>query len=344
MKLTLIVFVMTCLSMVAQAEDQPWVTFEGKEGAGKGKHIVFVTGDDEYLSEDSMPVMAKILSDKHGFKCTVLFAINKTTGVIDTNTKDNIPGLEALDTADLMVLFTRFRALPDDQMKHIIDYVDSGRPVIGLRTATHAFNYGKEETSYKKYTWTSREPGFDGGFGRLVLGETWINHFGHHGHESTRGIVAPGAAGNPILRGIKDGDIWGPTDVYEVRMPFPSENKPLILGQVLTGMNPTDPPLPPPDIQKTKVLDKNNPMLPVAWTRTYTGAQGKPSRVFTSTMCGSMSGKRDLDSEGLRRLIVNACYWCVGLENKIPEKSDVDLVLKFGVFKRGIKPKDAVVQ
>ncbi|MHC4489790.1 MAG: hypothetical protein ACYSW7_11560, partial [Planctomycetota bacterium] len=108
-------------------------------GAGKGKHIVFVIGDDEYRSEDSMPMLAKILAVHHGFKCTALFAINKETGEIDPKTLDNIPGLEALKTADLMVIFTRFRELPDEQMKYIIDYTNSGKPIVGLRTATHAF-------------------------------------------------------------------------------------------------------------------------------------------------------------------------------------------------------------
>jgi len=324
--------------------DQQWAIFEGKDGPGKGKHIVFVTGDDEYISEDGMPVMARILSQKHGFKCTVLFAINKTTGVIDPSTQNNIPGLEALAKADLMVIFTRFRNLPDEQMKHIIDYADSGRPIIGLRTATHAFNLDPKtnpDSSYKKYTWTSKEPGFKGGFGRLVLGETWINHHGHHGKESARGLIAPGAAENPIVRGIKDGDIWGPCDVYTVTLPMLEGITPLIMGQVLTGMKPDDPPVTATEDPKSKkTVDKNNPMMPVAWTRTYTGAQGKPARIFTTTMGGAMSGKRDLDSEGLRRLLVNACYWAVGMEDKIPAKSDVDLVSAFGEFKRGLKPRD----
>ncbi|MDH4241355.1 MAG: hypothetical protein OEW48_17490, partial [Phycisphaerae bacterium] len=81
------------LNSFAKADD-PWVVFEGKEGLGRGKHIVFVTGDEEYRSEDSMPQLAKILAVHHGFKCTVLFAINKETGEIDPKTVDNIPGLE----------------------------------------------------------------------------------------------------------------------------------------------------------------------------------------------------------------------------------------------------------
>src|SRR5262249_52760406 len=93
--------------------DDPWVVYEGREGPGRGKRIVFVTGDEEYRSEESMPALARILAVRHGFHCTVLFAIDPKTGAIDPGVVDNIPGLEALDGADLLVLFTRFRELPD---------------------------------------------------------------------------------------------------------------------------------------------------------------------------------------------------------------------------------------
>ncbi len=116
---------------LAAAADKAWVVYEGGEGAGKGKHIVLVSGDEEYRSEEALPQLGKILSQHHGFKCTVLFAINPADGSINPNQSDNIPGLEALDNADLMILALRFRDLPDDQMKHIADYVDSGRPIIG---------------------------------------------------------------------------------------------------------------------------------------------------------------------------------------------------------------------
>ncbi|MHC4432683.1 MAG: hypothetical protein ACYTBS_12660, partial [Planctomycetota bacterium] len=103
--------------MIVSAQAEPWVVMEGRNGPGKGKHIVFLVGDEEYRSEDSMPQLAKILAAHHGFKCTVLFAINKETGEIDPQTLDNIPGLEALKKADMMVMFLRFRELPDEQMK-----------------------------------------------------------------------------------------------------------------------------------------------------------------------------------------------------------------------------------
>src|SRR5262245_1078899 len=209
------------LQGVLPAGDQgsnPWLLLDGAGGPGTGKHIVLVSGDEEYRSEETLPQLAKILSKHHGFKCTVLFAVDRKDGTINPGQLDNIPGLEALKTADLLVVETRFRDLPDEQMKHIADYVDSGRPILGLRTATHAFDL-KTSKTYGKYGWQSKD--WDGGFGRQVLGETWINHHGQHGSQSTRGILAPGAGEHPILRGIRDGDIWGPTDVYAVRLPLP---------------------------------------------------------------------------------------------------------------------------
>ncbi len=311
----------------------PWVTFEGESGPGKGKHVVLLSGDEEYRSEEALPQLAKILAKRHGFTCTVLFAVDND-GTINPNRNDNIPGLEALKTADLMILALRFRNLPDDQMKPIADYLDSGRPVIGMRTATHAFSIPKGKT-YSRYSWNNNKD-WDGGFGRHVLGETWVNHHGHHGVESTRGLIAPGAESHPILRGIKDGDIWGPTDVYTVKIPLPGDSMPLVVGQVLKGMDSADNPLEGP---------KNDPMMPIAWVKTYQGDSGKTGRVFTTTMGAS----QDLASEGVRRMLVNASYWAVGLEDKIAAKSNVETIgsykpLPFGnnKFKKGQTPADLV--
>ena len=307
------------------------VVYPGGAGPGQGKHIVLVSGDEEYRSEEALPQLGKILAQHHGFRCTVLFPIDPKDGTINPNVS-NIPGLEALESADLLVLFTRFRDLPDEQMKYLVDYIESGRPIVGIRTATHAFNTKSQQ--YAKYTWTSKDPSYEQGFGRQVLGETWISHHGKHGSQSTRGIVAPGQADHPILRGIKDGDVWGPTDVYGVRLPLPGDSQPLVLGQVLTGMKPEDPPA---------EGSVNDPMMPIAWTKSYTGAAGKKARTFTSTI----GAANDLATEGTRRLLVNACYWAVGLEDKISAKANVALVgdyqpsnFKFGGFKPGVKAAD----
>ncbi len=295
---------------------------------GPGKRIVLVSGDEEYRSEEALPQLAKILSKHHGFHCTVLFAIDPADGTINPERRDNIPGLEALDTAALMVIFTRFRDLPDEQMKHIVDYVEAGKPVVGMRTATHAFDL-KTSKTYLRWSW--RNPDWEGGFGRQVLGETWIDHHGKHGKQSTRGVIVQEEAKHPILRGVAG--IWGPSDVYKVRLPLPGDSRPLVLGQVLDGMEPASPPAPGP---------QNDPMMPVAWVKTYKGG-----RVFTTTMGAS----QDLLNEGLRRLLVNACYWALGLDKKIPARSKADLVgdynpspFKFGGFRRGVKPNDPVLQ
>ncbi len=315
-------------SALAAAAENPWVVFQGRKGPGQGKHIVLVSGDEEYRSEEAMPQLGKILAVHHGFTCTVLFAVDPD-GTINPTNVSNIPGLEALKTADLMIIFTRFRNLPDEQMQHIVEYVEAGKPIIGLRTATHAFNIPPGR-KYARWSFNSKE--WDGGFGRQILGETWIAHHGHHGKESTRGVIAPGMENHPVVRGCED--IWGPTDVYTVRLPLPGDSQPLVLGQVLAGMKPTDPPV---------TNQKNNPMMPIAWIKTYQAPSGKTGRVFTTTMGAATA----LASEGLRRLLVNAAYWCLGMEDQIPPRANVDLVgqyqptgFGFGKHLRGVRPAD----
>jgi type 1 glutamine amidotransferase len=321
--------------LAAESEDAEWLAISGGEGPGKGKLVVLVSGDEEYRSEEALTQLAKILAKHHGFDCRVLYAIHPESGEIDPNVLNNIPGLEALEKADLMVIATRFRNLPEEQMKFIDDYLRAGKPVMGLRTATHAFNIPKSEP-YAHYGngYRGEKTQWADGFGRLVLGEKWINHHGHHGKESTRGIIVAEAKEHPIVRGIKDGDVWGPTDVYGVRLPLPGDSEALVLGQVLDGMTPD-----------AKPVDgkKNDPMMPVAWTKTYSIDGGPSGRVFTTTMGSST----DMESEGMRRLLVNGCLWAVGLEDKIPEKSCVDVVgtfepTRFGFngAKKGLKPAD----
>ena len=314
----------------------PWLDIPGHAGPGSGKRVVLVSGDEEYRSEEALTQLAKILARHHGFTCTVLYAIDPATGEISPNKVDNIPGLEALGQADLMVIAARFRDLPDEQMKAIDDYLRAGKPVVGMRTATHAFNVAEGKT-YAHYGWKQTGEKMPQGFGRHVLGETWINHHGHHGHESTRGLIAPDGRDHPILRGINDGDIWGPSDVYGVRLPLPGDAKPLVLGQVLEGMTPGSPVVTGEDAKK------NEPMMPVAWVKSYSLDGGPTGRVFTTTM----GAATDLVSTGTRRMLVNACYWAVGLESQIPAAANVAFVgaydptpFGFNGAKKGLKPAD----
>lgn len=313
--LIMAMLLMACTSSPAHAQNPAedlWVTYEGADDLpGSGKHIVLIAGDDEYRSEEALPQLGKILATQHGFTCTVLFPIHPDTGHIQPDYQQNIPGLEHLEDADLVVLGLRFRDLPDEQMVHIDNYLKRGGPVIGLRTSTHAFNIRSSNT-YKRYTFNFGDGDWQGGFGRFILGETWINHHGRHKVQSCRGIVAPGSEDHPIVRGIEEGSIWGPSDVYGVRLPQPAGCEAVVLGAVLTGMNIDDP-----------LLDneKNSPMMPIAWTKPYQLEGGEEGTAFTTTM----GAATDLVAEGTRRMIVNAVY--VLLDMEVPEGgTSVDLV------------------
>ena len=127
------------LPLSLMAEDG-WVHMKGGDGPGKGKHVVLISGDEEYRSEETMPMLAQILSVHHGFDCTVLFSMSEDGKYVDPNNGGSLEGTQALATADLMIIATRFRHPDAEAMKHIDQYVQSGKPIIGLRTATHAFN------------------------------------------------------------------------------------------------------------------------------------------------------------------------------------------------------------
>lgn len=314
------------------------VVYQGTSGPGKGKHIVFLTGDEEYRSEEGLPQLARILAFRHGFKCTVLFSIGKN-GDINPEAKDNEPGIGALDSADLCVMLLRFREWPDAQMKHFVDFYLSGKPFIALRTSTHAFNYSPDSTSpYRKFSWDSKE--WPGGFGKQVLGETWISHWGNHGSQGTRSIVEPSNESHVILKGV--GQIFGTTDVYEAAPP--PDSTILLRGQVVAGM--TTAAIKAVGQKKTslgKDQDINEPMMPIVWLRNYRNESGKTNRILTSTI----GAATDLLDENLRRLFVNGAYWATGLEKRMPNKANVEFVgtyepsnFGFGRYRKGLNPSD----
>lgn len=310
--------------VASRASDR--VVYEGKAGPGKGKQIVFLTGDEEYRSEEGLPMLAKVLAMRHGFKCTVLFPLDPD-GTINPNNSSNIPGMETLASADMVVMLWRFRELADDKMKYFVDYLNSGTPILGLRTSTHAFAYKNKQSPYARFDYGNKD--WRGGFGQQVLGDTWISHHGSHGKESTRGVINPELKNHPLLRGVAD--IWGPTDVYGV-IHLPADAQVLVRGQVLAGMKPTDPPV---------EGKKNEPMMPLIWVRNYAGEAGKTNKIVATTMGAST----DLENEGLRRLLVNACFW--GMNLPVPEKADVSYVgeykptaFGFNKYTKGIKPED----
>ena len=201
-KFLLSLSLVTLLTTSAAAQNPNLIVYQGDNGPGKGKHIVFLAGDHEYRSEESLPALARILAKHYGFKCSVFFTTDPKTGFIEPGSS-NISGLEALKTADLLVVFLRFQDFPDDQMQHIADYLDRGGPVVGFRTATHAFQIKRADAKFRKFDWQNKDD-FPGGFGRQILGETWVSHYGTNHKQSSRLLLQADELTHPILRGVKD--------------------------------------------------------------------------------------------------------------------------------------------
>ncbi len=318
----------TCLLalfLVAASVAAGPLVYEGTGGSGLGKHVVLIASDHEYKSEEVLPMLGRILARHHGFKCTVLFGVDEKTGDIRPG-RSNIPGTQALKNADLMVIYTRFQNLPAEQMQPIVDYVKRGGPVIGLRTATHGFKIPKD-SPFAKYDFQYKGADFVGGFGRQILGETWVGHYGPNHKSSTRLDIVPAQASHPVLRGVTRA--WSELGGYNA---YPiAGSQVLAMAQPLKGMTPDSP------------ADETKKAMAGAWVRTYRSASGQEGRVFTTTY----GGPGDLENDGFRRLLVNACFWAVGLEAAIKDDMPTALVGPYrpswrGVNKRAsnVKPED----
>jgi hypothetical protein len=222
-------------------------------------------------------------------------------------------------------MLLRFRKWPDDVMKRFDEAIRRGVPVIALRTSTHAFQL-PGTSAFKDYN----------SFGKRVLGEQWVSHWGGHKSEATRGVIEAAQAGDPVLRGVSD--VFGNSDVYEAAPP--ADARILLRGQVLKGMNPDD----GPASYAKKRADGteqpvNDPMMPVAWTREIKNTAGINHKIF----CTTMGAATDLSNEGLRRLVVNAVFWGLGID--VPAKADVGivgtyepLIYGFNGFRKNVKP------
>jgi hypothetical protein len=262
------------------------------------KHVVLVAGDEEYRSEETMPMLAKILSQKHGFKCTVVFSWSADGKYIDPNNQAGLKGLAALDSADLMIIGTRFRKPNEQEAAHLTKFMDAGKPVIGIRTATHAFNgNGKFGDSI----------GF-GEWGRKILGEQWVNHHGGHKRQGGRGVIEQDKENHPVLNSVTD--VFVQSDIYGV-IHLTDEDVILLRGAVTESLDPTS---------KNVAGEKNDPMQPFAWLHSYTSPAGTNGQAFCTTGGASV----DFLSEDLRRLVVNAAYHLTGRE--VPEQADVAFV------------------
>ncbi len=319
------VILFAAITMIeASAADGPLV-YQGTDGIGAGKHIVFLAGDHEYRSEEALPALARILAKRHGFKCTVLFNVDEKTGFI-TPGNSNMPHTDVVQTADLLVFGLRFQNFPDDQMQPIADYIDAGRPVVGTRTSTHAFQIPRD-SKFARFDWKYPGEEMQKGFGRQVLGETWVSHYGNNHVMSTRLDIVPEQANHPVLRGVNHP--WVEAGGYWVD---PEPNSVVLANaQPLQGMTPDSP------------AAKDKDPCPGAWVRTYQGKSGQAGRVFTTTYGAS----EDLRNDGFRRMLFNGCLWAIGMEDNIESDLNIAFVgpynpstFQFGGARREVQPQD----
>ncbi len=307
MKYLLVMTLAFATTAVARAEP---LVYEGTEGVGVGKHIVFMANDHEYRSEQTCPTIAKILAKNLGFKCTVLFGVD-ADGNIKPGAK-SVPGLEALQDADLLFFFTRFMNLPDDQADELVAYFERGGPAVGIRTSSHCFNGQKGKWEKLNFDYEGND--YRGGLGEQVFGITWNKERGqsHYGtNHAMGGRVTPIAAakGHPILSGV--GTIHAYSGPY--KSPPPADATELLEVQVLNTFHASD------DINQDK------PVVNAGWAREhYVAPSGdkKTARVVYT----SMGASEDLLDEDARRFLVNACLWAGGWEDKINSNLNVELV------------------
>ena len=303
--------------------------------------VIFLTGDEEYRSEESMPMIARILERDYGFTTKVGFSLDED-GTVNPRAVESMTGTGELSDADLMVLFLRFRSPSDEVFQNILDYIDSGKPVVGFRTATHAFRFPWETD--KANSWNYRgapieeHPERYADYGpdrtRELLGQSWITHHGSFKeHKGKLTDVTPVEnSANPILNGIKPFSVhsW----LYHVHgggYSLSGDPEWLLNGTAL----------------KSQKIEKNETHIfpltnPVAWAREKNDTSG---RLFFTTLGHPF----DFREEGMRRLAIQGILWALGEENLIPKEGvDTKTVGPYdpndaGVrdsHKAGLKPED----
>lgn len=268
-----------------------------KEVLQEGPHIVFVTGDEEYRSEESMPMLARILKRELNAKISLCYSVD-SLGLIDPNNTKHINNLSSLDSADLMVMFTRFRELPDAELTKIMRFAESGKPMVGFRTSTHAFMYKDSTRLQYNNEWPTK-----------VFGQQWITHHGHFDDGDdplTKVYSIKNQVDHKILSGVEDFDAF--SWLYHVDggdWNLEASCDPILEGRSLRSNH-----------KNNDRLDQFPITNPVAWTKTYKTQAGISARVFFTTL----GHPYDFKIESMRKLALNGIYWSLGFEDKIPDE------------------------
>ncbi len=248
--------------------------------ADEKPHVVLVCGTTHYSPELSMPLVAEEL-ERFGFKTTVVVG----EGDPEKKTENVLPGLEVLAEADLVIFFMRFLKLPEDEFKPIEDYLKSGKPVIGLRTANHSFKYAADHPLAE----------WNDGFGRRALAGPYVVHQAG----TTDVSVLPSAGKHPIMANVTKADWVSPGTLYLTRLEPGVE--PLVIGK---GQG------------KDRLLNKAYGSIMVnefeadivawAWENEWGG------KVFGT----SFGHPGDFAEESFNRMLINSVHW--GLDMEVP--------------------------
>lgn len=232
---------------------------------GQAANLVFMIGEDEYLTWETLPEFAKKDVEPLGHRVTIIHA--------DVADKNNFPGLvEALRDADLLLVSVRRRTPLKEQLDAVRAYLAAGKPLIGIRTASHAFALRAKDklTDSKLSIWQDFDP--------EVLGGHYVNHHGEG--PKTAVTLAAGAETHPILKNVSLAKLTSACSLYKVS-PLTATTKPLLIGTI-------------PD----------QPAEPIAWTNQF---GPKQARVFYT----SLGGADDFKSPDFRRLLLNAIAWAL---------------------------------
>ncbi len=246
--------------------------------------IAFVTAEGEYRANQKLPEFAHELLLKEGVKCE--FAVGKAA--MDGPGRHNIENLPILEDADLAVFFVRRVALDPHKMQYIKDYVASGKPVLGIRTASHSFNANGNvpreggavgASSDKVSDFLAQWPEFD----EAVLGG---NYQGHHPPLKipTQINIVPGMEKHPLLKGVPAEGFGTPGWLYQ-NSPLRSENAQVLLVGSIPGEH----------------------AEPVLWTN-----RTKSNNKVVYTSLGHWA---DWDNAAFHHIMVNAVNYLLGKNN-----------------------------
>jgi type 1 glutamine amidotransferase len=236
-------------------------------------HVVVVVGTHHYSAHLTLPPFSKEL-ERLGFRTSLVMG----EGDPEKKTENVLPGIEALDDADVAIFYARFLNLPDKEWKQVESYIKSGKPMIGLRTANHAFKFPKEDP---RFHWND-------GFGRRVLGTPYV---AHQSTETNISLIEKYKT-HPILTGVNKTNWESAAKLYLTRLQ--PGCVPLVLGE---GEG------------KPRLLEKSFGTIQVNESETDVVAWTWQNEWDAKVFATSLGHAEDFGEESFTRMLINGVCW-----------------------------------